>query len=613
MDIWHTISQTGTDANSSWHRNRQVILCNRIAAVLSLLTFLVCSIAVTFFGFSTTVILGFTASITFLIPILLNHLQFPNGSRVFLASSLSVAAILISILDKHDFMLMEEFQYFHFRLMLLIAGLFPFVLFKLDEKKFWIPTAITNAICVIFYDNLHEYFGVGYYQVGFEGPSYYFLNYMTIATALVIGGSTYFLKYSFEETERTNENLIKNLSKANQVIYEQQKLVSEENVQLSQHLKERNIQLIEANEELIRHNSELQQFSYTISHNLRGPVASLGGLINVFNQQNEGFKNNELIEHMTKSLLSLENTIQDLSNIIDIRNNLSQIRQRINLENTLKLIKVLLEKEIAEHHVSIECDFRDCPEIYGAKHMFDSIIYNLVSNAIKYRSPDRKPLIKIQSKILNEKIVLRIQDNGLGIDIPKYKEKLFGLYKRFHTHTDGRGLGLYLVKLQTLSMGGSIDVESKLGVGTTFTVSLPIPDTLQEQILLENDFAKLYFDATLQAVGIHWKQEVATESYNEFLMKAADFVTMYHTPNWISNLSELSDRDEKKLNGLRLKISSRLKKDGLKRIAVILPRANYSDYEQRMSIMKTAYEADLKFFETLQDAKNWLVEQNQII
>jgi signal transduction histidine kinase len=613
MDIWHTISQTGTDANSSWHRNRQVILCNRIAAVLSLLTFLVCSIAVTFFGFSTTVILGFTASITFLIPILLNHLQFPNGSRVFLASSLSVAAILISILDKHDFMLMEEFQYFHFRLMLLIAGLFPFVLFKLDEKKFWIPTAITNAICVIFYDNLHEYFGVGYYQVGFEGPSYYFLNYMTIATALVIGGSTYFLKYSFEETERTNENLIKNLSKANQVIYEQQKLVSEENVQLSQHLKERNIQLIEANEELIRHNSELQQFSYTISHNLRGPVASLGGLINVFNQQNEGFKNNELIEHMTKSLLSLENTIQDLSNIIDIRNNLSQIRQRINLENTLKQIKVLLEKEIAEHHVSIECDFRDCPEIYGAKHMFDSIIYNLVSNAIKYRSPDRKPLIKIQSKILNEKIVLRIQDNGLGIDIPKYKEKLFGLYKRFHTHTDGRGLGLYLVKLQTLSMGGSIDVESKLGVGTTFTVSLPIPDTLQEQILLENDFAKLYFDATLQAVGIHWKQEVATESYNEFLMKAADFVTMYHTPNWISNLSELSDRDEKKLNGLRLKISSRLKKDGLKRIAVILPRANYSDYEQRMSIMKTAYEADLKFFETLQDAKNWLIEQNQII
>ncbi len=613
MDIWHTISQTGTDANSSWYRNRQVILCNRIAAVLSFLTFLVCSIAITFFGFSTTVLLGFTASFTFLLPILLNHLQFPNGSRVFLASSLSVAAILISILDKHDFIKMEEFQYFHFRLMLLIAGLFPFVLFKLDEKKFWIPTAITNAICVIFYDNLHEYFGVGYYQVGFEGPSYYFLNYMTIATALVIGGSTYFLKYSFEETERTNENLIKNLSKANQVINEQQKLVSEENVQLSQHLKERNVQLIEANEELIRHNNELQQFSYTVSHNLRGPVASLGGLINVFNQQNNGSQNEELIGHMTKSLLSLENTIQDLSHIIDIRNNLSQIRQKINLEHSLNQIILLLEKEVAEHHVSIERNFTDTPEIYGAKHMFDSIIYNLVSNAIKYRSPDRKPCIRIQSKKINGKIVLTINDNGLGIDLPKYKEKLFGLYKRFHTHTDGRGLGLYLVKLQTLSMGGTIDVESTLGEGTTFTVTLPIPDTFQEQILLDNDFAKLYFDATLQAVGIHWKREVSTDAYNEFLIRAADFVATFHTPNWISNLSELSDRDEKKLNGLRIKVSSRLKKDGLKRIAIVMPKANYPDYEQRINILKTAYEADLKFFETLQDAKDWLVEQNQII
>jgi len=612
MDFWHIISQMGTDANSSWYRNRQVILCNRIAAVLSFLTFLVCSIAVTFFGFSTTVVLGFSASLTFLIPILLNHLQFPNGSRVFLASSLSVASILISVLDKHDFILMEEFQYFHFRLMLLIAGLFPFVLFKLDEQKFWIPTAITNAFCVIFYDRIHEFFGVGYYQVGFDGPSYYFLNYMTIATALVIGGSTYFLKYSFEETEKTNENLIKNLSKANQVINEQQKLVSEENVQLSHNLKERNLQLIEANEELIRHNNELQQFSYTVSHNLRGPVASLGGLINVFNQQNEGFKNNELIDHMTKSLFSLENTIRDLSHIIDIRNNLSQIRQKIILEDSLTHITLLLEKEIAEHQVSIESDFSDCSEIYVAKHMFESIFYNLVSNAIKYRSTDRRPFINIQSKKINEKIVLTIKDNGLGIDLLKYKEKLFGLYKRFHTHTDGRGLGLYLVKLQTLSMGGGIDVESVLGEGTTFTVTLPIPEALNEQVLVNNDSAKLYFDATLQAVGIHWKKEVSTDEYNEFLIKAADFVTTYHTPNWISNLRELSDRDEKKLNELRTKIRSRLKKDGLRRIAVILPKAKFSDYEQRIGIMKAAYEADVMFFETIEDAKEWLVKQNTI-
>ncbi len=611
MDFWHTISQTGIDANSSWLRNRQIILCNRIAAVLSLLTFLVCSIAVTFFGFSTTVLLGFTASITFLLPILLNRLQFPNGSRVFLASSLSVAAILISVLDKHDFILMEEFQYFHLRLMLLIAGLFPFVLFKLNEQKYWIPTAITNAICIIFYDTIHEFFGVGYYQVGFQGPSYYFLNYMTIAASLVIGGSTYFLKYSFEETEKTNESLIKNLSQANQVIHKQQKLVSEENIQLSRNLKEKNTQLIEANEELIRHNSELQQFSYTVSHNLRGPVASLGGLINLFNQQNQSSENNEMLVHMDKSLLSLESTIQDLSHIIDIRNNLSQIRQKIILSDELLQITSLLEKEIIDHHVTIESDFTDSPEIYAAKHMLDSIVYNLISNAIKYRSPERLPHITITSKRIDNRVLLAIKDNGLGIDLGKFKDKMFGLYKRFHTHTDGRGLGLYLVKLQTQSMGGVIDVQSVLGLGTTFTVTLPIPETLQEQILMDSASAKLYFDAALHAVGIHWKKEVSPEEYNEFLVKAADFVTTYHTPNWISNLSEITDRDEGKLNVFRAKIRSRLKQDGLRRIAVIMPRAKYPDYEQRIRVMKAAYEAELEFFETLEEAKDWIVERNK--
>ena len=612
MDIWHIVSQTGIDANSSWHRNRQTILCNRIATVLSFLTFLVCSIAVTFFWFSTTVLLGYAASVIFLLPILLNRFQLPNASRIFLASSLSVAAIVISVIDKHDFIKLEEFQYFHLRLMLLIAGLFPFVLFKLDEQKYWIPTALINAICIIFYDSVHEFFGVGYYQVGFDGPNYYFLNYMTIATAIVIGGSTFFLKYSFEETEKTNESLIKNLSKANQVIHVQQKLVSEENIQLSRNLKERNTQLIEANEELVRHNNDLQQFSYTVSHNLRGPVASIGGLIHLLNQQNQDTVNHELLVHMDKSLISLESTIQDLSHIIDIRNNLSQIRQKIILHDELMQIRSLLEKEISDHRVVIESDFTDSPEIYAAKHMLDSIIYNLISNGIKYRSPERLPHILITSKKIDNRILLAIQDNGLGIDLVKFKDKMFGLYKRFHTHTDGRGLGLYLVKLQTQSMGGAIDVQSVLGLGTTFIVTLPIPETLQEQILVDNASAKLYFDAALHAVGIHWKREVSSEEYNEFLIKAADFVTTYRTPNWISNLSELTDRDEEKLNVFRAKISSRLKQDGLRRIAVIMPRANYSDYEQRKSVMKTAYDAELEFFETFDEAKDWIVEQNKI-
>ena len=108
------------------------------------------------------------------------------------------------------------------------------------------------------------------------------------------------------------------------------------------------------------------------------------------------------------------------------------------------------------------------------------------------------------------------------------------------------------------------------------------------------------------------ENEISYDEYNEFLVKAADFVTTYHTPNWISNLSELSERDEEKLNIFRAKIRSRLKQDGLKRIAVIMPRAKYPDYEQRKSVMKTAYDAELEFFETFVEAKDWIVEQNKI-
>ena len=602
----------GIDANSSWKRNRHIILCNRVAFILSCLTFLLSLVGFLYFGFIFSVILGFASSLVFLVPLLLNYKGFFNGSRIFLASSLSLIDIIISVIDKFDVPVqLEEFQYFQFRLMLLVASLFPFILFNLKEQKYWMTASFINAVCIIFYDPIHEFFGVGYFQVGFLGANYYFLNYMVITTALILAGATYFLKYSFEITERKNEALIMNLNQANQVIHQQQNLLSIENVQLSREIIDKNNQLIQTNEELVRHNNELLQFSYTVSHNLRGPVASLSGLINLFNQQSLNTENQELLDHLNKSLQSLETTIRDLSHIIDIRNNLSRIRQKITLHEELDQVKVLLEKEIVDHHVEIVADFSAAIEIYAVKHMVDSILYNLISNAIKYRSPDRKPCVKITSAQANGQIVLTVEDNGLGLDVGKYKEKLFGLYKRFHTHTDGRGLGLFLVKLQTQSMGGAIDVSSKLGSGSIFTVTLPIPQTPSEQLLADNEGARLYYDASLNAVGIHWKQKVTSEEFKEFLLKAVDFVKAFQTPNWISNVSNVTDRDEVELNLLRVKVRADLKQAGLKRIATIMPKSNFPDFKTRRDIMQPVFDADTQFFDTLEEAKLWLAEQNK--
>ena len=610
--FWRSISRTGIDPNSGHERNRHIILCNKVASILSGLTLIISLISFLYFGFILSVVLAFGAAFVFLIPILLNYWGDVNGSRLFLSTSLSIAAIGISILDKFDdFDKLEEFQYYHFRLMLLAASLFPFILFKLEEKRYWVTASIVNAACIIFYDPIHELFRVGYYQVGFHAPHYYFLNYMVIATALVLAGSTYFLKFSFEKTEQKNEVLIKNLSKANQVIRQQQSLLALENVQLSRDLLEKNKQLTETNEELVRHNSELHQFSYTVSHNLRGPVASLGGLLGIFNPHDLNPENQELLAHLKKSHQSLENTIRDLSHIIDIRNNLSGIRQKIVLREELEHAKVLLEKEITDHRADIEANF-SVPEIYAAKHMIDSILYNLISNAVKYRSPDRKPHIIVSSSKEGDRVVLTAEDNGLGLDIDKYKEKLFGLYKRFHSHTDGRGLGLFLVKLQTQAMGGTIEVQSKVGIGTIFRIILPAHDIQGEQILRDDPSARLYFDASLDAVVIHWKTKVTEEAYREFLSEAVNFIRAFQTSNWISNLSEVISRDEESLNSFRTKVRSELKQAGLKHIAVIMPKTNYPDYEDRTRAMKKVYDADVEFFDTLEEGREWIIKQNRI-
>ena len=116
----------------------------------------------------------------------------------------------------------------------------------------------------------------------------------------------------------------------------------------------------------------------------------------------------------------------------------------------------------------------DVTHMTSVKGYIQSILYNLLSNAIKYRSSDRKPIIHISLYEQDSQVIFEVQDNGLGIDLPKDRvNEIFNLYKRIHTHVQGKGLGLYLVKSQVEGLHGTIKVETKPGLGTTFTVSIP--------------------------------------------------------------------------------------------------------------------------------------------
>jgi signal transduction histidine kinase len=144
----------------------------------------------------------------------------------------------------------------------------------------------------------------------------------------------------------------------------------------------------------------------------------------------------------------------------------------VNFEEELVMLKSTLEKEIAETHARIVADFSACPRVKTVKPYLDSILMNLISNAIKYRHPERLPVINIQTSFVDGNVCIRIQDNGLGIDLHAYGDKLFVLYSRLHTHVEGKGMGLYLVKTQVTALGGKIEVESEPEKGTTFLVFL---------------------------------------------------------------------------------------------------------------------------------------------
>lgn len=242
-----------------------------------------------------------------------------------------------------------------------------------------------------------------------------------------------------------------------------------ENLQIV--VDEKTRDLLKTNQELIKQNNELLQFSYTVSHNLRGPVARLLGLSDLLLKSDKLDEHNQYAQLIYKTSQDLDGVIRDLNKIIDVRNELHQIKERVDLE--LEWSKCCnLVRELIPSTSTITANF-GVKEIFTIRAMVHSIFYNLLSNAIKYKSPKRELRVTITTQMENGMLRINFEDNGLGIDLGKYQSSLFKLFKRFHTHVEGKGLGLYLVKSQIESLNGTIHVYSKVDQGTRFEILIP--------------------------------------------------------------------------------------------------------------------------------------------
>lgn len=223
--------------------------------------------------------------------------------------------------------------------------------------------------------------------------------------------------------------------------------------------------------ELMTNNQDLQQFSFITSHNLRAPVANLISLLNLFDKENPSEPFNKiLIEKFEESTEQLNNTLNDLLEVLVLKSNTEIAKEPLSFSATVNLVRKNLENILKEQGGELITNFSAVDLIEYNKIHLESIFQNLISNAIKYCSPERNPIIKITSALEENWITVTFEDNGMGIDLERYRDRLFGMYQRFHAGKDGKGLGLYMIKAQLNAMGGKIEVESTKGVGTNFKV-----------------------------------------------------------------------------------------------------------------------------------------------
>jgi two-component system sensor histidine kinase/response regulator len=232
--------------------------------------------------------------------------------------------------------------------------------------------------------------------------------------------------------------------------------------------------LLRSNEKLIKINADLDSFVYTASHDLKMPVSNMEGLLKMLNSrlQEPDDKVKQVLEMLNKSVEQFKTTIHELLHIIKNQKAGKEEVEEINCEEVLDEIKQSIKDVIESSNARFEVDFSNCPDIRLNRQELKSIFYNLLTNAIKYKSPARNPLIRIVVTKNDDEFILSVRDNGLGVD-EESKSKMFNMFKRLHSHVEGSGVGLYIVKNIINKYGGSIEVDSEPGNWTEFKIRIP--------------------------------------------------------------------------------------------------------------------------------------------
>jgi len=234
--------------------------------------------------------------------------------------------------------------------------------------------------------------------------------------------------------------------------------------------KESELELSQSFGLVAEQNERLLNFAYIVSHNLRTHSSNISGILSMLKDTTDPKEQAKLHAYLQVVSDALNETMQHLNEVVTIQTNITQALSKLNLSQYLNKTIALLRERIAQKEAVVENRIPENIHIQFNTSYLESVLLNFISNALKYASANRAPHVIAEACESDDWIELRISDNGIGIDMNKHGKSIFGMYKRFNLDTEGKGLGLFITKNQIEAMGGRVEVESTLDVGTTFTI-----------------------------------------------------------------------------------------------------------------------------------------------
>ncbi|MEM0940484.1 MAG: hybrid sensor histidine kinase/response regulator [Bacteroidota bacterium] len=305
---------------------------------------------------------------------------------------------------------------------------------------------------------------------GYQLGAYDYL-FKPLKEEILLAKINMFLRYYEleEREEQKRENVINELKVKNQEL-KQSHLAA---LNIMEDVNEAKNQLKEKAEELERANKELNQFAYVATHDLRAPLMNLKGYIDVYQKRTTIPENSqEIFGKIRKNVDRINETLTDLITVVAHKKTLDEEVKAIDFETALSDVLAGIEDQVKATQAQVTWDFSEISSINYIPSHIRSILQNFLTNAIKYKAPERKPIIKVRAKKSEDTVILSVTDNGIGID-PHFKDQVFGLFSRIHTDkVEGKGIGLYITKSQVESLGGSVGFDSLKGKGSTFKVYL---------------------------------------------------------------------------------------------------------------------------------------------